>query len=53
MKSQDLILKVTLIIESVEKMMLAMGREGRQATRPSESSTQLERGKESRTGKQQ
>ena len=43
MKSQDLILTVTLIIESVEKTMLAMGREGRQATRPRESSTQLER----------
>ena len=31
----------TLIIESNEKSMLAMGREGRQATRPNESSTQL------------
>ena len=32
---------VTLIIESREKSMLAMGREGRQATLPNESSTQL------------
>ena len=32
---------VTLIMESKEKIMLAIGREGRQATRPNESSTQL------------
>ena len=31
----------TLMMERVEKSMLAMGREGRQATLPSESSTQL------------
>ena len=31
----------TLSMESKEKSMLAMGREGRQATLPNESSTQL------------
>ena len=34
-----------MIIESKEKSMLAMGREGRQATRPNESSTQLKKKK--------
>ena len=37
-----MIMKIlTLIIDRREKSMLAMGREGRQATRPNESSTQL------------
>ena len=34
----------TLMMDRMEKSMLAMGREGRQATRPRESSTQLEKG---------
>lgn len=33
----------TLMMDSMEKSMLAIGREGRQATRPRESSTQLDK----------
>ena len=36
-----IMIMLTLMIERREKSMLAMGREGRQATRPNESSTQL------------
>ena len=38
------VLARTLMMDRMEKSMLAMGREGRQATRPRESSTQLEKG---------
>ena len=37
------VLARTLMMDRMEKSMLAMGREGRQATRPRESSTQLDK----------
>ena len=39
------VLARTLMMDRMEKSMLAMGREGRQATRPRESSTQLDKDK--------
>ena len=37
------VLAGTLMMDIMEKSMLAIGREGRQATRPRESSTQLDK----------